>query len=90
MTPEVRNRIFEPFFTTKKGPAAGKRIKLGGSGLGLSSAFAIVESWGGSLSCESQVGKGTTFTVALPSAGGESRQPRVSESLKSSGIVVQG
>jgi two-component system NtrC family sensor kinase len=55
----IRTRIFEPFFTTKK---LGK-----GTGQGLAIAHAvIVDKHKGRLSLESEVGKGTTFTIALP------------------------
>ncbi|MBI2394196.1 MAG: PAS domain S-box protein [Deltaproteobacteria bacterium] len=56
--PEDQRRIFEPFFTTKA-PGVG-------SGLGLSISASIVESYGGSLTVASEVGKGSTFTLRLP------------------------
>ncbi|HSM89334.1 MAG TPA: ATP-binding protein, partial [Desulfobacterales bacterium] len=56
--PEHLNRIFDPFFTTK---AVGK-----GTGLGLSICFSIVKRLGGSLTVQSEVGKGTEFAVQLP------------------------
>jgi two-component system NtrC family sensor kinase len=56
--PEHLNRIFDPFFTTK---AVGK-----GTGLGLSICFSIVKRLGGSLTVQSEVGKGTEFTIGLP------------------------
>ena len=57
---EDLSRIFDPFFTTK-GPGKGV-------GLGLSVSYAIVENHGGRISVESQLGKGTKFTIVLPSA----------------------
>ncbi|HEX2268893.1 MAG TPA: ATP-binding protein [Pyrinomonadaceae bacterium] len=56
--PEKLNRIFEPFFTTKP---VGE-----GTGLGLSISYGIIERHGGSITVESIVGTGTTFSVAIP------------------------
>ncbi len=58
MPPNVVDHIFDPFFTTKE---FGK-----GSGLGLSTALAIVKSHGGFFQVTSEVGKGTSFQVFLP------------------------
>ncbi len=56
---DIQSRLFDPFFTTK---AVGQ-----GTGLGLSISYQIVvDRHGGQLSCESVVGKGTTFVVQLP------------------------
>lgn len=54
-------RIFDPFFTTK---AVGK-----GTGLGMHIAQDIIQKHHGDLQVQSQVGKGTTFTIRLPAAG---------------------
>lgn len=61
ITPDVRERIFEAFFTTKP---AGE-----GTGLGLDIVRKIIEKHGGRIFVESEVGRGSTFTVSLPIAG---------------------
>lgn len=53
----LRN-LFDPFFTTKD---IGR-----GTGLGLSTCYRIIESWGGSIGVESTEGSGSTFKVFLP------------------------
>ena len=59
MTEEIKQRVFEPFFTTK-GAA--------GLGMGLSESYRIIERHGGRIDVESQIRKGTTFTISLPLA----------------------
>ena len=60
MDAETLSRIFDPYFTTK---APGK-----GTGLGLSTLYAIVSGWQGQVQVESEPGKGTTFTVRIPTS----------------------
>jgi two-component system NtrC family sensor kinase len=57
---EQLSRIYDPFFTTKE---IGK-----GTGLGLSITYGIVQEHGGSITCDSQVGQGTRFSIRLPLA----------------------
>jgi signal transduction histidine kinase/ActR/RegA family two-component response regulator len=61
-------RIYEPFFTTKK---VGE-----GTGLGLAVVFGIVQDHAGTITCESEVGLGTTFTICLPAASQPGNGPR--------------
>ena len=59
---DVLPHIFEPFFTTK--------IDGKGTGLGLAIVHGIVHAHGGSVGVQTEVGKGTTFTIRLPRASG--------------------
>lgn len=64
IAPENLPHIFDPYFSTKSGPDdSGK----GGCGLGLSSCRDIVEMHRGRIRVESTLGKGTAFTIKLPS-----------------------
>ncbi len=55
---DIQRRVFEPFFTTKDVGA--------GTGLGLSVAFKIIKEHNGEIHVDSEIGKGTTFTVKIP------------------------
>lgn len=73
--PEKLPRIFDAFFTTKSGPdASGK----GGTGLGLSMCREIIEAHHGRIRVDSSIGKGTAFTLKLPTVTkAASRQSQV-------------
>lgn len=62
MTMDESTRIFTRFFRTN----AARQAAIPGVGLGLSITKSIVERHGGSISCSSEPGSGSTFTVALP------------------------
>ncbi len=55
---EIQKKIFEPFYTTKE---VGK-----GTGLGLSIVYGIIQEHNGSVACESEINKGTTFIIKIP------------------------
>ena len=66
-------RIFDPFYTTKEVGA--------GTGLGLSTSYAIVKRHGGRMTVESTPGQGATFEVWLPNEPGEGDAGRGAEDV---------
>jgi signal transduction histidine kinase len=64
---QIQGRIFEPFFTT--------RTDRGGTGLGLSLCYGIVQEHGGRIRVESQPGQGATFVISLPIVQTEAESP---------------
>lgn len=64
MTEDQRARVFDLFYTTK----------VGGTGLGLPLSQQIVVAHGGTIACESEAGKGTTFELRFPAYRGEAKR----------------
>jgi signal transduction histidine kinase len=56
MAPEVVARAFQPFYSTRNG----------GTGLGLPTTRKIVQGHGGTIEVQSEIGRGTKFTIRLP------------------------
>jgi signal transduction histidine kinase len=60
---KVIPKIFDPFFTTK---GTTKKGETKGTGLGLAICKEIIDAHGGRIDVQSEMGKGTTFSVYLP------------------------
>lgn len=58
MTDEIKDKLFDPFFTTKQ--------RIGGTGLGMSITYGIIEEHGGRIDVDTRLGEGTTFHYTLP------------------------
>ncbi|HWR92512.1 MAG TPA: ATP-binding protein, partial [Desulfobacterales bacterium] len=66
IAPEHLSKIFDPYFTTKQA----------GSGLGLATAYSIITNHGGCITVDSQVSRGTVFSIYLPASEKEVSQGR--------------
>jgi len=62
--------IFEPFYTTK--------AEENGLGLGLATLYGIIDRHKGTITVDSELGKGTVFTIKLPVGRKEQKKPRAS------------
>ena len=79
ISPEGMANIFDPYFSTK----------ISGTGLGLATAYSIIQRHNGHIGVSSSVGEGTTFTLLLPSTGlTEEKQPQMTE--KACGLAAGG
>lgn len=77
-------RIFDPYFTTKK-------RGVGGDGLGLAISASIIQKHSGFIAIESEIGKGSTFSIFLPAAKKEIIDPiqnPVGDNISSLNILV--
>ncbi|HET9623497.1 MAG TPA: response regulator [Kofleriaceae bacterium] len=80
--PEVRPRLFTPFFSTK--PVGV------GTGLGLAISHRIITQMGGTISYDTEVGRGTTFHISLPVAGGSAVPQQTQKMWTKSPAVRRG
>ncbi|RQW89011.1 MAG: response regulator [Geobacter sp.] len=80
MQEDVRKKIFDPYFTTKSG----------GMGLGLASVHSIINRHGGHIEARSKIGKGTTFTLFLPSTGKSATGSEICDSITRSEALPGG
>jgi two-component system cell cycle sensor histidine kinase/response regulator CckA len=81
--PDIQERIFDPFFTTKE---MGK-----GTGLGLATALTIVRSHGGFINVYSDLGRGTKFSVYIPTVNleeGAKKSVQAGSMLRGSGELI--
>lgn len=78
MTPDTLTHVFEPFFSTK-GPDKG-------TGLGLATVYGIVRQHGGHITCNSEAGRGTLFTIYFP----QLPQHEAEESVRLQDRVLKG
>ena len=75
IAPEHLGRIFDPYFTTK----------LQGHGLGLATVFSIIRRHQGLAEVNSEVGRGSTFTIWLPAAKAAQAKPAAPKALEGAG-----
>ena len=92
IAPQHLGKIWEPFFTTKE---PGKGGNMGGTGLGLSTVYGVVKQSGGFIFADSELGKGTKFSVylpvhhATPSSGPAQPEPVEGRALTSAAPLTQ-
>jgi nitrogen-specific signal transduction histidine kinase len=81
MDSQTRSRAFEPFFSTKDGSQ--------NSGLGLATVYGLVRQNGGYIAVQSEVGKGTTFSMFFPTAAARLEADTGAQESVASVLVVE-
>ncbi len=82
MPEEVMKSVFDPFFTTRRPE---------GTGLGMSIVYSAIKSHGGKINVDSEVGKGSTFTLQFPVASqtaGSIMTPEPGQEIKSGNLSI--
>ncbi len=82
MTEEVKKKVFDPFFTTRRPK---------GTGLGMSEVYSILSRHNGKIEVNSEIGRGSTFTLQLPivtEADGISEVPETEQVSENSGLHI--
>ncbi len=82
IAPEVRDKIFDPFYTTKE---VGK-----GTGLGLATVYGFIKQTGGYIYVDSEVNKGTTFSIFIPRYVPAADDVRAPELPETTGPAIAG
>lgn len=83
MTEEFQQRMFEPFSQEE----SGARTNYSGTGLGLAIVKKMVDQMGGTITCQSELGKGSTFIISLPLLIDDKAEEHIEETVQQVGDI---